>query len=324
MEDEERNEGVGYDDFGGYKNQLLSLLDIIEFSLVHTELYFNLGIKHIKGILLYGQHGTGKSLLARVISNELDCFSCLINGNEIISKKYEEAENILRIAFSQAEKNAPSILSIDDIDLIARKKDKIKNEFEIKILSLLIYLMDSLLSNSKIIVIGTTTKIKDIEPDLKTNERFSKEIEIGIPNENDRLEILKIHTKKMKLNEDIDLKKIASLTENFVGSDLVQLCNEVGYQCMIEKLNSIKEKENIFLDEKNIKQEFLDSMKITNENFIFAIEQKKKKLEDTEKENYELKERCSMLEAQLKNYQQLLNIEENKKKITELNQKLYP
>ena len=184
--------------------------------------------------------------------------------------------------------------------------------------------MDSLFSNSKIIVIGTTTKIKDIEPDLKTNERFSKEIEIGIPNENDRLEILKIHTKKMKLNEDIDLKKIASLTENFVGSDLVQLCNEVGYQCMIEKLNSIKEKENIFMDEKSIKQEFLDSMKITNENFIFAIEQKKKKLKDTEKENYELKEICSMLEAQLKNYQQLLNIEENKKKITELNQKLYP
>ena len=106
--------------------------------------------------------------------------------------------------------------------------------------------MDSLFSNSKIIVIGTTTKIKDIEPDLKTNELFSKEIEIGIPNENDRLEILKIHTKKMKLNEDIDLKKIASLTENFVGLDLVQLCNEAGYQCMIEKLNSIKEKENIF------------------------------------------------------------------------------
>ena len=116
-------------------------------------------------------------------------------------KLYEDAENILRIAFSKAEKNAPSIILIDDIDLIERKKDKIKNEFEIKILSLLIYLMDSLFSNSKIIVFGTTTKIKDIEPDLKTNERFSKEIEIGIPNENDRLEILKIHTKKMKLNE---------------------------------------------------------------------------------------------------------------------------
>lgn len=275
-EDEEINEGFGYKDFGGYKNQFLHLIDIIELSLLHTELYFNLGIKHIKGILLYGPHGTGKTLLTRAISNEIDCFTFLLNGNEIISKNLEEAENSLRIAFSEAEKNRPSLIVIDDIDIIAKKKDKIKNEIEMKILSLLIYLMDSLRSNSKIIVIGTTTKIKDIEPDLKTNERFCKEIEIGIPNEEERLEILKIHTEKMKLNEDIDLKRIASLTENFVGSDLVQLCNEAGYQCMIEKLNDIKENDNIGLDKEHINQQFLDSMKITNKNFIFAVEQKKK------------------------------------------------
>ena len=200
-EDEERNEGFGYNDFGGYKNQLLSLMNIIDISLNHTEFYTNLGIKHIKGILLYGPHGTGKSLLARVITNEIDCFPIFLNGNEIMSKNIEEAEKLLELIFLEAEKNVPSIILIDDIDLIAKKRDKIKNEYENRILSLFISLMDNLKSKSKIIVIGTTKKIEDIEPDLKTNERFYKEIEIGIPNENERLEILKIHTEKIKLEK---------------------------------------------------------------------------------------------------------------------------
>ena len=284
-EDEERNEGFGYNDFGGYKNQLLSLMNIIELSLNHTEFYTNLGIKHIKGILLYGPHGTGKSLLARVITNEIDCFPILLNGNEIISKNVEEAEKLLELIFLEAVKNVPSIILIDDIDLIAKKRDKIKNEYENRILSLFISLMDSLKTKSKIIVIGTTKKIEDIEPDLKTNERFYKEIEIGIPNENERLEILKIHTEKIKLDKNIDLKKIASLTENFVGADLMQLCNDAGYQYMIGKINNIKENELNEIIKNNKKKEFFDSMKITYENFISAIEQKKKKMKESENMN---------------------------------------
>ena len=310
-EDEEKNKVVGFIDFGGYKKQLSSLIEIVEFSLNGNELFSNLGMKPVKGILLYGNHGTGKSLLTKVISNEIECFAFFINAKEVILKNFEEAENSLRIAFSMAEQNNPSIILIDDIELIA-KKNKIKNEFEMKILSLLTILMDNLSSDSKIIVIGTTANIEDIEPGLRTNERFSKEIEIGIPNENERLEILKIHTEKMKLKEDIDLKKIASLTENFVGSDLVQICNEAGHQCAIENMNDINK--NVGLDEEEKKKECLDSMKISNENFIFAIEQKKnlkkKKIEDIEKENCELKERISILEAQLEKYQKL---EENKK-----------
>ena len=268
-EDIKRNEGVGYNDFGGYKNQIFSLFNLIVSSLDHIELYNNLGIKHAKGILIYGPHGTGKTLLTNVISNEIDCFSFILNGYEIMSKSFEEAKHDLNLAFAEIIKGCPSILIIDNIDVIS-KKSKIKSEFEKKILSLLIYLMDTLRPKNRIIVIGTATNIEDIDPLLRTNDKFYKEIEIGIPDVNERLEILKIHTEKMKLDEEIKLKNIALMTENFVGADLAQICNDAGYQCMMEKTKDI--------GLNGITKEILDSMKITKQNFISAIEQKKAKL----------------------------------------------
>ena len=238
-------------------------------SLDHIELYNNLGIKHAKGILIYGPHGTGKTLLTNVISNEIDCFSFILNGYEIMSKSFEEAKHDLNLAFAEIIKGCPSILIIDNIDVIS-KKSKIKSEFEKEILSLLIYLMDTLRPKNRIIVIGTATNIEDIDPLLRTNDKFYKEIEIGIPDVNERLEILKIHTEKMKLDEEIKLKNIALMTENFVGADLAQICNDAGYQCMMEKTKDI--------GLNGITKEILDSMKITKQNFISAIEHKKAKL----------------------------------------------
>ena len=331
-EDIEKNEGIGYADFGGYENQLISLRNMVELSLLHTEIFNNLGIKHSKGIILHGPHGVGKTLLAKVICNEIECFSFFIDGNEIISKDISEAENDLKRAFIETEKNMPSIIFIDNIDLFFKKRNQINREIEMKFLSLFISLFDSVKIKNKIIIIGTVTKMNDIPSLLRIEGRFEKEIEIGIPNENDRLEILKIIARKMKLNNDVNLKKISALTENFIASELVQICNDAGYLSIMKNLNDIG------FNKPKMTKEFLDSIKITEKNFIDAIKEnkiKKEKLNNAISQEIDnikfmdksndndveaLKKKCLILEEQLKSYQELFNnFEENKKKLLDLN-----
>lgn len=131
-EDIEKNEGIGYADFGGYKNQLISVRNMVELSLLNTEIFDKLGIKHSKGIILHGPHGIGKTLLAKVICNEIECFSFFIDGNELISKDFSEAENDLKRAFIEAEKNIPSIIFIDNIEHFFKKRNQINKEIEMK------------------------------------------------------------------------------------------------------------------------------------------------------------------------------------------------
>ena len=201
-----------------------------------------------------------------------------------------------------------------------------------KLFPLFISLIDYIRTKNKIIIIGTVTKTNDIPPLLRIEGRFEKEIEIGIPNENDRLEILKVITRTMKLNNDVNLNKISSLTENFIASELVQICNDAGYLSIMKNLNDIG------FNKIKMTTEFLDSIKITEKNFIDAIEQnkiKKEKLNNiinqeienmkfmdkNNNENVEiLKKKCLMLEKQLKSYQELFNnFEKNKKKLFDLN-----
>lgn len=264
-EDEERADGVGYDDIGGCRKQLAQIREMIELPLRHPALFKNLGIKPPRGVLLYGPPGTGKTLLARAIANETGAFFFLINGPEIMSKMAGEAEGNLRKAFEEAEKNAPAIIFIDEIDSIAPKRDKVSGEVERRIVSQLLTLMDGLKSRGQIIVMGATNRPNSIDTALRRFGRFDKELDIGVPDETGRMEILRIHTKNMKLSEDVDLAKVAKETHGFVGADLAQLCTEAGQQCIREKMDIID------IEDDKIDAAILESMAVTNEHFKHAL-----------------------------------------------------
>lgn len=264
-EDEERQDGVGYDDIGGCRKQLAQIREMIELPLRHPTLFKNLGIKPPRGVLLYGPPGSGKTLLARAIANETGAFFFLINGPEIMSKMAGEAEGNLRKAFEEAEKNAPAIIFIDEIDSIAPKRDKVQGEVERRIVSQLLTLMDGLKSRGQVIVIGATNRPNSIDAALRRFGRFDRELDIGVPDETGRMEVLRIHTKNMKLSEDVDLAKVAKDTHGFVGADLAQLCTEAGLQCIREKMDIID------IEDEKIDAAVLDSMAVTNEHFKHAL-----------------------------------------------------
>jgi len=267
-EDEEaKMDEVGYDDIGGVRKQLAQIRELVELPLRHPALFKNIGVKPPKGILLYGPPGCGKTLIARAVANETGAFFFLINGPEIMSKLAGESEANLRKAFEQAEENAPSIIFIDEIDAIAPKREKAQGEVERRIVSQLLTLMDGLKSRKSVIVIAATNRQNSIDTALRRFGRFDREIDIGIPDATGRLEILRIHTKNMKLAEDVDLEAIAQETHGYVGADAAALCTEAALQCIREKMDIID------IEDDAIPAEVLDSMHVTQEHFRFALEQ---------------------------------------------------
>ncbi|KAF9206859.1 AAA ATPase cdc48, partial [Podila verticillata] len=220
-EDEESNlADVGYDDIGGCRKQMAQIRELVELPLRHPQLFKSIGIKPPRGILMFGPPGTGKTLMARAVANETGAFFFLINGPEIMSKMAGESESNLRKAFEEAEKNSPAIIFIDEIDSIAPKREKTNGEVERRVVSQLLTLMDGLKARSNIVVMAATNRPNSIDPALRRFGRFDRELDIGIPDPTGRLEILRIHTKNMKLDDDVDLEQIASETHGYVGSDV--------------------------------------------------------------------------------------------------------
>lgn len=264
-EDEERLDEVGYDDIGGVRRQLAQIREMIELPLRHPALFKTLGVKPPRGVLLYGPPGTGKTLIARAVANETGAFFFLINGPEIMSKMAGESESNLRKAFEEAEKNSPAIIFIDEIDSIAPKRDKSNGEVERRIVSQLLTLMDGLKQRAHVVVIGATNRPNTIDPALRRFGRFDREIDIGIPDENGRLEILRIHTRNMKLADDVDAESIAAQTHGFVGADMAALCTEAAMQCIREKM------ELIDIEGDSIDAEVLNSLAVNQDHFKHAL-----------------------------------------------------
>ncbi|KAI0766021.1 P-loop containing nucleoside triphosphate hydrolase protein [Irpex lacteus] len=265
-EDEEANlSDVGYDDIGGCRKQMAQIRELVELPLRHPQLFKSIGIKPPRGILMYGPPGTGKTLMARAVANETGAFFFLINGPEIMSKMAGESESNLRKAFEEAEKNSPAIIFIDEIDSIAPKREKTNGEVERRVVSQLLTLMDGLKARSNVVVMAATNRPNSIDPALRRFGRFDREVDIGIPDPTGRLEILRIHTKNMKLADDVDLEQIAADTHGYVGSDIASLCSEAAMQQIREKMDLID------LDEDTIDAEVLDSLGVTMENFRFAL-----------------------------------------------------
>lgn len=265
-EDEEGNlNEVGYDDIGGCRKQMAQIRELVELPLRHPQLFKSIGIKPPRGILMFGPPGTGKTLMARAVANETGAFFFLINGPEIMSKMAGESESNLRKAFEEAEKNSPAIIFIDEIDSIAPKRDKTNGEVERRVVSQLLTLMDGMKARSNVVVMAATNRPNSIDPALRRFGRFDREVDIGIPDPTGRLEILQIHTKNMKLGDDVDLESIAAETHGYVGSDVASLCSEAAMQQIREKMDLID------LDEDTIDAEVLDSLGVTMENFRFAL-----------------------------------------------------
>ncbi|KAK2724309.1 transitional endoplasmic reticulum ATPase-like [Artemia franciscana] len=264
-EEEEALNAIGYDDIGGVRKQLAQIKEMVELPLRHPQLFKAIGVKPPRGILLYGPPGTGKTLIARAVANETGAFFYLINGPEIMSKMAGESESNLRKAFEEAEKNSPAIIFIDELDSIAPKREKTHGEVERRIVSQLLTLMDGLKQRAHVIVMAATNRPNSIDPALRRFGRFDREVDIGIPDTTGRLEILRIHTKNMKLADDVDLEQVAAETHGHVGADLAALCSEAALQQIREKMDLIDLEEDI------IDAEVLDSLAVTMENFRHAM-----------------------------------------------------
>jgi transitional endoplasmic reticulum ATPase len=223
--------GVAYEDIGGLDDELDIVREMIELPLSEPELFTRLGIDPPKGVLLYGPPGTGKTLIARAVANEVDAYFDAISGPEIVSKYKGESEQRLREAFESAEANAPAILFIDEIDSIAGARDE-EADMENRVVAQLLTLMDGLDEREEIVVIGATNRVDAVDPALRRGGRFDREIEIGVPGETGRREIMDVHTRNMPLADDVDLDDIATRTHGFVGADLASLVREAGMSAL--------------------------------------------------------------------------------------------
>ena len=231
---------INYEDIGGLSEEIKKVREMVEIPMKHPEIFQKLGIEPPKGVLLHGPPGTGKTLLAKAVATESEANFILLNGPEIMSKFYGESEKKIRDIFEEAEKTAPTIIFIDEIDAIAPKREEVMGEVERRVVSQLLTMMDGLKSRGKVIVIGATNRVNAIDPALRRPGRFDREVEINVPDKEGRLAILKIHTRGMPLTKDVKLEEIASLTHGFVGADLEALSKEAAMSVLRKFLPQMK------------------------------------------------------------------------------------
>ncbi len=253
-----------YEDIGGLKDELQRLRETIELPLRHPELFQKLGIEPPKGVLLYGPPGTGKTLIAKAVASESGAHFISIAGPEVISKYYGESEQRLREVFEEARENSPSIIFIDELDSIAPRREEVTGEVERRVVAQLLTMMDGLEERGQVVVIGATNRVDAIDAALRRPGRFDREIEIGVPGEPDRIDILKIHSRGMPLSEDVSLEVLAQQTHGFVGADLAALAREAAIRALRRYLPDLD------LDAEEIPQEILDTLKVYASDFRSA------------------------------------------------------
>jgi transitional endoplasmic reticulum ATPase len=256
---------ITYEDIGGLGDAVGRVREMIELPLRHPELFKRLGVEAPKGVLLHGPPGTGKTLLAKAVANETNANFYTIGGPEIMSKYYGESEERLRNVFQQAEKNAPSIIFIDEIDSIAPKREEVTGEVERRIVAQLLSLMDGMSARGKVVVIGATNRVNAVDPALRRPGRFDREIEIGVPDRNGRLQILQIHTRGMPLAKDVNLEKMADISHGFVGADLQALSKEAAIRALRRVLPEVD------LTSESIPAETLKKIIVTMQDFLDVI-----------------------------------------------------
>jgi transitional endoplasmic reticulum ATPase len=256
---------ITYEDIGGLRDEVTKVREMIELPLRHPELFRRLGVEAPKGVILHGPPGTGKTLLAKAVANETNANFYTIGGPEIMSKFYGESEERLRNVFQEAQKNAPSIIFIDELDSIAPKREEVSGEVERRIVAQLLSLMDGLKARGKVVVIGATNRINAIDPALRRPGRFDREIELGVPDRDGRLDILQIHTRGMPLEKDVNLERLADITHGFVGADLHALAKEAAIRALRRILPEID------LSAESIPADILNKIIVKMQDFIDVV-----------------------------------------------------
>jgi transitional endoplasmic reticulum ATPase len=256
---------VTYEEVGGLKSEIKAMREIVELPLRHPELFSGLGIEPHSGILLYGPPGCGKTLIAKVLASESEANMYSINGPEIMNKYYGETEARLRDIFKEAKDNSPSIIFIDEIDAIAPKREEAYGDVEKRVVAQLLALMDGLTDRGNVIVLGATNRPDSVDPALRRPGRFDREVEISVPNEDGRLEVLLIHTRGMPIAEDVNLKSLASELHGYTGADIKSLCREAAMKSIRRYLPEID------LESEKIPAEILKSMEIRLIDFYDAM-----------------------------------------------------
>jgi len=228
---------INYEDIGGLSEEIKKIREMVEIPIKHPEIFHKLGIEPPKGVLLHGPPGTGKTLLAKAVANESEAHFILLNGPEIMSKFYGESEKKIRDIFEEAEKNAPSIIFIDEIDAIAPKREDVGGEVERRVVSQILTMMDGLKSRGKVVVIGATNRINALDPALRRPGRFDREIIINVPDKTGRLAVLKIHTRGMPL--------VSSINKKYLENEILKLTEELkDFKKNEEKKENIKKIED--------------------------------------------------------------------------------
>jgi len=257
---------ITYEDIGGLNDEIKKIREMVEIPIKHPEIFERLGVQPPKGVLLHGPPGTGKTLLAKAVAAETEANFVLLNGPEIMSKFYGESEKKIRDIFEEAEKNAPSIIFIDEIDAIAPKREEVNGEVERRVVSQLLTMMDGLKARGKVIVIGATNRPNAIDPALRRPGRFDREIEISVPGKEGRLSVLKIHTRGMPLTKEVNLETLASITHGFVGADLESLSKEAAMNVLRKLLPKMK-----LEGEEQIPPELLEKLVVKQQDFLDAL-----------------------------------------------------
>ncbi|WP_458205365.1 CDC48 family AAA ATPase [Haladaptatus sp. NG-SE-30] len=256
---------VTYEDIGGLESELEQVREMIELPMRHPELFSRLGIDPPKGVLLHGPPGTGKTLMAKAVANEIDAYFQTISGPEIMSKYYGESEEQLREVFEEAEQNSPAIIFIDELDSIAPKREEAGGDVERRVVAQLLSLMDGLEERGEVTVIAATNRVDAVDPALRRGGRFDREIEIGVPDRDGRLEIMQVHTRGMPLADTIDLEEYADNTHGFVGADLESLARE-------SAMNALRRvRPELDLESDEIPADVLESLKVTEQDFKEAL-----------------------------------------------------
>lgn len=253
-----------YEDVGGMRETIALVREAVELPITHPEIFGKLGIRPHKGILFHGPPGTGKTLLARAVANECGAHFIAVSGPEILNKYWGQSEARLRGIFAEARAKAPAIILFDEIDSFASSRDMMSESFEATLVSQLLSLMDGMNELGRICVIATTNRLSALDSALRRPGRFDHEVEVGLPDAEARLHILKIHTRKMPLADDVDLEQIARQTGSYSGADIEALCREAALACMRRtlKLGDL---------ERRISTRQLSSLSVTSYDFRVAM-----------------------------------------------------
>ncbi|MHA1629282.1 MAG: proteasome-activating nucleotidase [Candidatus Heimdallarchaeota archaeon] len=222
---------VSYEDIGGLEEQILELRETVELPLTKPELFEKVGISPPKGVMLYGPPGTGKTLLARAVAHETNATFIRVIGSELVQKFIGEGARLVREIFEFAEERSPTILFIDELDAIGSRRLDIATSGDREVQRTLMQLLSNLDGfdvRGNVRVIAATNRPDILDPALLRPGRFDRVIEIGMPNAKARKEIFKIHTRKMALDDTVDLDVLVSMTEGASGADIKNICTEAG------------------------------------------------------------------------------------------------